>query len=47
MADRTAAPRLLIVEDDRALGAMLAELFTDEGYEVTWHATVSRDFTSA
>jgi two-component system response regulator QseB len=25
--------RLLLVEDDRALAAMLAELFTDEGYE--------------
>lgn len=34
MADRTAAPTLLIVEDDRALNAMLVELFTDEGYRV-------------
>lgn len=34
MADRTAAPRLLLVEDDRALSSMLVELFTDEGYEV-------------
>ncbi len=34
MADTGAAPTLLIVEDDRALSAMLAELFTDEGYEV-------------
>lgn len=28
------APVLLIVEDDRALSAMLTELFTDEGYVV-------------
>lgn len=28
------APLLLVVEDDRALGAMLAELFTGEGYRV-------------
>jgi two-component system response regulator QseB len=35
VADRTAAPSLLIVEDDRALGAMLTELFTEEGYQVT------------
>jgi DNA-binding response OmpR family regulator len=34
VADTGAAPTLLIVEDDRALSAMLAELFTDEGYEV-------------
>lgn len=34
MADPPAAPRLLIVEDDRALSALLAELFTDEGYLV-------------
>ena len=34
MADRTAAPTLLIVEDDRALGALLTELFGDEGYQV-------------
>ncbi|TQR81331.1 response regulator transcription factor, partial [Mycobacterium hodleri] len=34
MPDPTAAPRLLIVEDDRALSALLAELFTDEGYLV-------------
>jgi DNA-binding response OmpR family regulator len=34
VADRTAAPTLLIVEDDRALSAMLTELFTDEGYQV-------------
>lgn len=34
MADRTQAPTLLIVEDDRALGAMLSELFTEEGYAV-------------
>ena len=26
------APALLVVEDDRALSALLAELFTDEGY---------------
>jgi DNA-binding response OmpR family regulator len=32
--DRTAKPRLLIVEDDRALSSMLDGLFTDEGYEV-------------
>jgi DNA-binding response OmpR family regulator len=30
----TAAPRLLIVEDDRRLAAMLAELFAAEGYDV-------------
>lgn len=34
MGDENAAPGLLIVEDDRALSAMLAELFTEEGYEV-------------
>lgn len=34
MADPTAVPTLLIVDDDRALSAMLAELFTDEGYRV-------------
>jgi two-component system response regulator QseB len=34
VADRTAGPTLLIVEDDRALSAMLTDLFTDEGYEV-------------
>ncbi|GAB7072041.1 response regulator transcription factor [Mycobacterium hodleri] len=34
MPDRTAAPRLLFVEDDRALSAMLVELFVDEGYQV-------------
>lgn len=28
------APALLVVEDDRALSALLAELFTDEGYQV-------------
>lgn len=27
-------PKLLVVEDDRVLSAMLAELFTDEGYRV-------------
>jgi len=31
---RSVADRLLIVEDDRALGAMLTGLFTDEGYLV-------------
>lgn len=34
MASSDAADTLLIVEDDRALSAMLAELFTDEGYAV-------------
>jgi DNA-binding response OmpR family regulator len=34
VGDRTAAPTLLIVDDDRALSEMLVELFTDEGYEV-------------
>ncbi|MCW2551371.1 MAG: Response regulator MprA [Mycobacterium sp.] len=34
MSDRITAPRLLIVEDDRALSAMLVELFTGEGYQV-------------
>jgi two-component system response regulator QseB len=34
VSDRITAPRLLIVEDDRALSAMLVELFTDEGYQV-------------
>jgi DNA-binding response OmpR family regulator len=29
-----AGPTLLVVEDDRALSGMLAELFTDEGYRV-------------
>ncbi|BDX33544.1 transcriptional regulator [Mycobacterium antarcticum] len=34
MADRTAAPTLLIVEDDRALSGMLETLFREEGYRV-------------
>ncbi|WP_123024439.1 response regulator transcription factor [Mycolicibacterium stellerae] len=34
MADGTAKLTLLVVEDDRALSAMLVELFTDEGYRV-------------
>jgi two-component system response regulator QseB len=34
VSDRITAPRLLIVEDDRALSAMLVELFTGEGYQV-------------
>ncbi|MDT5082678.1 MAG: two-component system, OmpR family, response regulator QseB [Mycobacterium sp.] len=34
MSDRIAVPRLLIVEDDRALSAMLVELFNDEGYQL-------------
>ncbi|MDT5328193.1 MAG: two-component system, OmpR family, response regulator QseB [Mycobacterium sp.] len=34
MADGHPAQTLLIVEDDRALSAMLAELFTEEGYLV-------------
>lgn len=34
MAEQRSTPALLIVEDDRALSAMLAELFTDEGYLV-------------
>jgi two-component system, OmpR family, response regulator QseB len=34
VADGHPAPTLLIVEDDGELGAMLAELFTDEGYLV-------------
>ncbi|ULP38587.1 response regulator transcription factor [Mycolicibacterium rufum] len=34
MPDSMATPRLLIVEDDRALSSMLVGLFTDEGYEV-------------
>lgn len=34
MADGHPAQTLLIVEDDRALSVMLAELFTDEGYLV-------------
>lgn len=34
MADRRAAPALLIVEDDAALSAMLTDLFTEEGYLV-------------
>ncbi|WP_099024660.1 response regulator transcription factor [Mycolicibacterium palauense] len=32
MRGGTEAPRLLIVEDDRRLASMLAELFADEGY---------------
>ncbi|MCV7229610.1 response regulator transcription factor [Mycolicibacterium komossense] len=32
MTERRSAPVLLIVEDDRALSAMLTDLFTDEGY---------------
>jgi two-component system response regulator QseB len=34
VADQMTAPRLLILEDDRALSAMLVELFADEGYQV-------------
>ncbi|WP_029116270.1 response regulator transcription factor [Mycobacterium sp. URHB0044] len=34
MAEQRPAPTLLIVEDDRVLSAMLAELFTKEGYLV-------------
>jgi two-component system response regulator QseB len=34
MTDRQSAPALLIVEDDRALTAMLTDLFTEEGYVV-------------
>ncbi|MDX1890747.1 response regulator transcription factor [Mycolicibacterium sp. 050158] len=34
MADSTAAPTLLIVEDDRALAELLRELFVEEGYRV-------------
>ncbi|MDT5128648.1 MAG: two-component system, OmpR family, response regulator QseB, partial [Mycobacterium sp.] len=34
MADGHPAQTLLIVEDDRALSVMLAELFTEEGYLV-------------
>src|ERR1700712_3677947 len=34
MADDMSAPKLLIVEDDRALSTMLAALFADEGYGV-------------
>jgi two-component system response regulator QseB len=34
VADGYRAPSLLIVEDDRALAVMLAELFTEEGYLV-------------
>jgi two-component system, OmpR family, response regulator len=34
MADRDPAPTLLVVEDDRTLCGMLAELFTQEGYLV-------------
>lgn len=34
VAEPTTAPRLLLVEDDRALCGMLADLFTDEGYRV-------------
>jgi two-component system, OmpR family, response regulator QseB len=34
VADRSGAPNLLIVEDDRALSAMLTDLFGEEGYQV-------------
>jgi two-component system, OmpR family, response regulator QseB len=34
VAERHPAPTLLIVEDDRALGEMLTDLFADEGYLV-------------
>ena len=34
MAERRPAPTLLIVEDDRALGEMLTDLFSNEGYLV-------------
>ena len=34
VVERRPAPTLLIVEDDRALGEMLTDLFTNEGYLV-------------
>jgi two-component system, OmpR family, response regulator len=34
VAERRPAPTLLIVEDDRALGEMLTDLFSNEGYLV-------------
>lgn len=34
MTDPISAPSLLVVEDDRALSAMLTELFTEQGYAV-------------
>lgn len=34
MSIRNTAPAILVVEDDRALGAMLVELFTEAGYRV-------------
>ena len=34
MSPPNSGPKLLVVEDDRALSGMLAELFTDEGYLV-------------
>ena len=34
MSTPNLGPTLLVVEDDRALSGMLAELFTDEGYRV-------------
>jgi two-component system response regulator QseB len=34
VATPTSGPALLLVEDDRALSAMLAELFTEQGYRV-------------
>jgi two-component system, OmpR family, response regulator QseB len=39
MADVRAPAKLLLVEDDASLSAMLAELFAEEGYDVT----VARD----
>ena len=34
VAEQRPAPTLLIVEDDRALGEMLSDLFSNEGYFV-------------
>ncbi|MGC4880406.1 response regulator transcription factor [Micromonospora sp. DT43] len=49
----SASPRLLLVEDDRALTALLGDLLTEEGYEVDvagdgqhgLHHALSRDYS--
>jgi Response regulators consisting of a CheY-like receiver domain and a winged-helix DNA-binding domain len=38
---------LLIVEDDRALGEMLTDLFSNEGYLVDVATTASKGCTAA
>ncbi len=36
------SPRILLIEDDPAVGRSLVEALTEEGFQVTWH-TAGRD----